>query len=74
MKLPRWTVYPAVLVLGILIFVAIPVPSGHDPYEGSAAAADGSVSTRPMAHKPVVVLGIDGMDPDLLKEVLQLYP
>jgi predicted AlkP superfamily phosphohydrolase/phosphomutase len=74
MKLPRWTVYPAVLVLGVLIFVGIPMPQGSDPYEGAAAAADGSVPTRPMTHAPVVVLGIDGMDPDLLKEVIQLYP
>lgn len=74
MTLPRWTVYPAVLVLGILIFVAIPQPSGHDPYQGAAAAVEGGVPTRPMDHKPVVVLGIDGMDPDLLKEVIELYP
>ena len=62
MTLPRWTVYPALLVIALLLFMAIPRLRSIDPY------ADGPVA------KAVVVLGVDGMDPDILAEVVERYP
>src|SRR5574341_1746398 len=62
MLLPRWTVYPALLVIGLLVFMAIPHRTSVDPY------ANGGVA------RSVVVLGVDGMDPDILKEVIERYP
>jgi predicted AlkP superfamily phosphohydrolase/phosphomutase len=62
MTLPRWTVYPALVVIASLLFMAIPRLRSVDPYaEGPRAA-------------PVVVLGVDGMDPDLLAEVVERFP
>src|SRR5262245_5726631 len=62
MTLPRWTVYPALVVIASLVFMAIPRKRSIDPY------ADGPVA------RSVVVLGVDGMDPDILAEVVQRYP
>ena len=73
MKLPRWTVYPALLVIGVLALVAIPKRSGEDPHAGAAARESGLARPEPM-YEEVVVLGIDGMDPDILAEVIQQYP
>ena len=64
MSLPRWTVYPALMVIAALIVVAIPKRTSFDPYESGPLAA----------AKPMVVLGVDGMDPDILKEVIARYP
>lgn len=64
MTLPRWTVYPALGVLGAVLLLAIPRRSPADP----RAAAEGSVK------KPLVILGVDGMDPELLAEVIARYP
>ncbi len=64
MTLPRWTVYPALMVLASLVFMAIPRPVRLDPY-----AAGGSGIA-----KPVVILGVDGMDPEILAAVVERYP
>ncbi|MCZ6597248.1 MAG: alkaline phosphatase family protein [Planctomycetota bacterium] len=83
MRIPRWTVYPAVVVLGALLITAIPRDEA-DPYAGAARAALETESVAggsgvsggldPVDHPRVVVLGIDGMDPDILAEVIELYP
>ena len=57
MKLPRWTVWPALAVL-----FAFAVPGIHWGGE------------EPPAAPRVVVLGIDGLDPDLLAEFLREHP
>ena len=64
MALPRWTVYPALLVLALLAFMAVPKLRPVDPY---------ATGSRELA-KPLVVLGVDGMDPDILKQVVERYP
>src|SRR5262245_13200800 len=62
MTLPRWTVYPALIVIAVLVFMAIPRRACRDPYG------------TPEKLESVVVLGIDGMDPDILKEVIERHP
>ncbi len=57
MRLPRWTVWPA---LGILFAFAIPGVPWH--------------STEAKRSPRVVVLGIDGLDPDLLAQVIADHP
>ncbi len=64
MTLPRWTVYPALMVIASLLFMAVPRLASIDPY------VDGA---RGLA-RPMVVLGVDGMDPDILKEVVARHP
>lgn len=64
MMLPRWTVYPALAVLGAALIVAIPRRAPADPYAAAEAAL----------KKPLVILGVDGMDPELLAEVIARYP
>lgn len=64
MTLPRWTVYPALVLLASLAFMAIPRPVRLDPYAGKEGAP----------AKPVVVLGVDGMDPEILAQVVERYP
>ncbi len=72
--IPRWTVYPAIVVLlgaGVVLF-----PRGEsDPYEGAAATrrADPDAPLS-FEHEPVVVLGIDGLDPELLREAVERFP
>jgi predicted AlkP superfamily phosphohydrolase/phosphomutase len=58
--IPRWTVYPA---LALLVAFLIPAVSRRD---------DGSGDGR--RHPRIVVLGIDGMDPELLAETIERYP
>ena len=64
MTLPRWTVYPALLLIALLVFMAIPRRVSLDPYRIGA----GGIA------KPLVVLGVDGMDPEILAEVIERYP
>lgn len=79
MSIPRWTVYPAVVLLGALLVTAIP-GEDPDPYAGAAATnLNPEAATRPAAPVPakrerVVVLGIDGMDPDILRKVIERHP
>jgi predicted AlkP superfamily phosphohydrolase/phosphomutase len=64
MRLPRWTVYPALGVLAAGLLLAVPRRGPADP----RAAAEASIK------KPLVILGVDGMDPELLAEVIERYP
>ncbi len=73
MNLPRWTVYPALALIGGAIVMALPRPVGRDPYAISGEAG-APATPRSYRVKPLVILGIVGMDPDVLKEVLRLYP
>jgi len=99
MRLPRWTVYPALAVLAVFLIPAVPkkraslvappssasVPSSNTPSSAAsnlspnAASSTSSTSSPSNAAGPskfprVVVLGIDGMDPDVLRDVLVKYP
>jgi len=67
-RLPRWTVYPALAVLGVFLLPAIPRPK-TEPYTGPAPAAPAATT-----YKRVVVLGIDGLDPEILQEVIERFP
>jgi predicted AlkP superfamily phosphohydrolase/phosphomutase len=62
MSLPRWTVYPALVLIGALVFMAVPRRRNVDPYASGEMA------------RPVVVLGVDGMDPEILAQVIERYP
>ncbi len=89
MKLPRWTAYASLGLIFAMAIVAIPKPK-KDSYSGKAAAPSepGSpgpapfgpaveeppVSVHDTEHPRLVVLGIDGMDPDILREVIDEYP
>ncbi|QDU65838.1 alkaline phosphatase family protein [Engelhardtia mirabilis] len=76
--LPRWTVYPAVAILAVTVSPAI--PKRLAPVEApaaavaSAAVAPAAVPAVKAKHPRLVVLGIDGMDPDLLAEVIERFP
>lgn len=83
MRLPRWTVYPALVVIGAFLVIALPERSAESPYAGaaveSAAEAESGeleapAGARTFDHPRVVVLGIDGMDPDILAEVIEENP
>jgi predicted AlkP superfamily phosphohydrolase/phosphomutase len=77
MIIPRWFVYPSLAFIGGSLLMAIPKKASTDPYSGAAkeVAIDGSTkSVRETDHPQMVVLGIDGMDPELLAEALKLYP
>ncbi len=47
MKLPRWTVYPALAVIGTLLITALPHtsdnPKGSEDAEGAALRARGAI-------------------------------
>ena len=79
MKLPRWTTYPALVVLSGAIWMGVPEVI-EDPNAGAAAAAREAAGTAlapaPAAttHPRLVILGIDGLDPDLLKEAIARFP
>ncbi len=81
MILPRWTVYPALVTLAATLVIAIPSSNDEDPFEGAAVreatalrTLESNPSPGPFEHKPLVVLGIDGMDPDILAETIELFP
>lgn len=65
MILPRWTVYPALAVLATLLVAAVPRPVPSSRPERAAAAPK---------HPRVVVLGIDGLDPELLVRAMERFP
>ncbi|MFT5051496.1 MAG: putative AlkP superfamily phosphohydrolase/phosphomutase [Chlamydiales bacterium] len=75
MSLPRWTTYPALGVLLVFFVSAIP-HRRQSVYSSNAAAiaANASRSLPASTYPRVVVLGIDGLDPDILQEVMELYP
>lgn len=83
MRLPLWTAYPALAMLGTMLVAGIPRPLPADPYAGAAAAAragalaSSSLSSSAAAQDEFprfVVLGIDGLDPEVLSDVIQRFP
>jgi predicted AlkP superfamily phosphohydrolase/phosphomutase len=82
-KLPRWSAWIALGWVFAMIGLGVPRPVS-DPYRGAAATAMGwggsgagtNLQGRTASGAPVrvVVLGIDGLDPEILAEVLALYP
>ena len=78
MKLPRWTVWPAFAVLAAFLVPAIPSPgSNRDAALRSGAANDAPAQRAYPAqtkHPRMVVLGIDGLDPELLQETIAKFP
>ncbi|MEO0660015.1 MAG: alkaline phosphatase family protein [Planctomycetota bacterium] len=67
MNLPRWTAYVALAVVATLLVSAIPKRRSEPARLRPVAASD-------VEHPRVVVLGIDGMDPDILQDVMDRYP
>lgn len=61
MRIPRWTVYPALALLATMIVTAIPSKSRR-------------VTPEKAKFDRFVVLGIDGLDPEILQEVVAKYP
>ena len=85
--IPRWTVYPSLVLLTSAPFLAVPKPLGDDPHAGVAAATHARGVAAPVPERAadpgssvrtsfdqVVVLGIDGMDPEILAEVMEKHP
>ena len=70
MSLPRWTAYAALAVIFAVMLTAIPRPA-KQPATGLVGAP---VVLPEATHPRLVVLGIDGMDPDILEEVIAKYP
>jgi hypothetical protein len=64
MSFSRQGIQAALLASGFLVLAALPWRANLDS-KGSSA------KSKP---KPVIVLGVDGMDPDILKEVIERYP
>ena len=72
MILPRWTTYPALATVAVLLLTAVPKPVPTRPASGAAAkvmAGEGATS-----HPRLVVLGIDGLDPEILAGVIARHP
>lgn len=65
MRLPRWTVWPAFAVLLAFLVPAL-------PFGGKDAAPERAPSATKFQR--AVVLGIDGLDPELLQETIALFP
>ncbi|MEM7516813.1 MAG: alkaline phosphatase family protein, partial [Planctomycetota bacterium] len=61
MSLPRWTAYPALGVLGLFLLTAVPRRTSDEV----------PAKTK---YERVVVLGIDGLDPEILAEVVERFP
>jgi len=78
MKLPRWTVWPAFAVLAAFLVPAIPITgSKREPAGGTGradAAAPEHAYPASTKHPRIVVLGIDGLDPELLQETIAKFP
>lgn len=72
MKLPRWTAYVALGVLGASLVTAIP-KRVERPAAGAAEAARAGSDVQP-EYPRVVVLGIDGLDPEILGDVIERFP
>lgn len=73
MNLPRWTAYLALAVIGIVLVTALPKGDDGRPSEGAAEAARSGESAA-TKYPRLVVLGIDGMDPDVLADVVSRHP
>jgi predicted AlkP superfamily phosphohydrolase/phosphomutase len=73
LRLPRWTVWPALVVLAIFLFPALPRRAPRAEVLAPETPATAKAVPAP-THKRVVVLGIDGMDPDILQEAVAKFP
>lgn len=73
MQLPRWTAYLALALLAVVVVTAIPWREPHPTPRGAAEAARAGDAAE-TTYRRVVVLGIDGMDPEILTEVCERYP
>ena len=78
MTLPRWTTYPALAALAFFALAAIPrVKPVAEPHADAALAARhdplASAAATTSRFKRVVVLGIDGLDPELLAETVRRF-
>ncbi len=75
MNLPRWTAYVALAVIATLLATGVPTRRKPTDAEASRAARESGAPSLPEADHPrVVVLGIDGMDPEILSSVMERYP
>jgi predicted AlkP superfamily phosphohydrolase/phosphomutase len=79
-RLPRWTTYPALAVLAGFLVTAVPFRAGS-PHRGAAKAvresieATGSAAGAKLTTQPrTIVLGIDGLDPDILSALIREHP
>ena len=70
MNLPRWTAYLALGLLAVLAATAVPKRSRSN----SSIRPMAPVVAVPSEAPRVVVLGIDGMDPDILRDVMERHP
>ena len=73
MNLPRWTACLALAVIAMFLVTAIPAGDESRAAEGAAEAAR-TGAPAPTKHPRLVVLGIDGLDPDILQEVIARHP
>ncbi len=62
MKLPRWTAYASLALIFAMAIIAFP------------KKAPASLSALSTTYPRVVVLGIDGLDPEILRDVMQRFP
>lgn len=86
MRLPRWTVYPALLLLIVFLIPGVPhKKASRDAALGDAEKAHQTTANTNAAKRPApylgptkfprsVVLGIDGLDPEVLRDVIAKYP
>lgn len=73
MKLPRWTTYPALAALFAMVWMAVPRRvEPADPTRHPRGARGGAIVSPKFDR--VVVLGIDGLDPEILAETMQRFP
>jgi predicted AlkP superfamily phosphohydrolase/phosphomutase len=70
MELPRWTAWPALALIFALALTAVPRPVKSEPEPLSRSDAAAPKTTYPR----LAVLGIDGLDPDLLAEAIERFP
>jgi predicted AlkP superfamily phosphohydrolase/phosphomutase len=78
-RIPRWAVWPALCVLAVFLIPSIPHRFTEDAGDGSTPKSGGDASAAPKvapspAHKRVIVLGIDGLDPNILREAIAKFP
>ena len=75
MTLPRWTAYVALAVIATLIATAVPRRTKSTESEVARRGRTAARVALPEAEHPrIVVLGIDGMDPEILADVVARYP
>jgi predicted AlkP superfamily phosphohydrolase/phosphomutase len=78
-NLPRWTVYPALAVLFAGVLAFIPRDKQQAPQDAAARELFELEDPRAGAQageefRRVVVLGIDGLDPHVLRETCERFP